>query len=207
MTPRKSSSAPETDAQAVVTAIEVLSGTLENVASELSMLNETVDRIRDEFKWLCNEKAEVFRRINRMPLDPASKTWAVEFAALNGPHETLHCVQCDIESPESLAAAVLCGWTDIVSDDDDPSPHSFTGLCGTCSEKEQAPQRIFCTSCDAPSPRSLSDALRAGWTCLTDDEGNKRGDFAGHCPDCSNAVCAEAEPKSKEPKQTRKTLF
>lgn len=184
---RRKSTGSETDAEAVVAAIEVMSGTFENIASELSMLNETADRIRDELKWLCNEKAEVFRKINRIPLDPADPQWAAKLKAMNGPKESLRCVNCDIDSPESLAAAVLCGWTDLGPDDDDRSPHSFTGLCGTCSAKEQALERIFCTSCEATT-FSLSNALRDGWTCLIDDEGNERGDFAGTCGECSEAA-------------------
>jgi hypothetical protein len=52
------------------------------------------------------------------------------------------------------------------------------------SEREQLPpETLFCTCCDAVAT-SLAKALRAGWQCIIDDEGNERGNYAGMCPEC-----------------------
>jgi len=45
------------------------------------------------------------------------------------------------------------------------------------------PETLFCTCCDAFTT-SLAGALRAGWQCIIDDEGNERGNYAGMCPAC-----------------------
>src|SRR5205823_3359374 len=104
---------PETDAEKVVEAIRVLSGTVDQASQHLELIGDELSRIRDELKWLCNEKSKVFRSINRMPLDPVDPAWSAKLKAMNGPRESIHCCQCDADSPESLAAAVLCGWTDL----------------------------------------------------------------------------------------------
>jgi hypothetical protein len=46
------------------------------------------------------------------------------------------------------------------------------------------PETLFCTCCDAVSNTTLALALRAGWQCIVDDEGNERGNYAGMCPGC-----------------------
>ena len=46
------------------------------------------------------------------------------------------------------------------------------------------PETLFCTGCDTVAANSLARALRAGWQCIIDDEGNKRGNYAGMCPGC-----------------------
>jgi hypothetical protein len=58
----------------------------------------------------------------------------------------------------------------------DPSEHND-------SRNELPPETLFCTCCDACAT-SLARALRAGWQCIVDDEGNDRGNYAGMCPAC-----------------------
>lgn len=159
MTPRKTSSAPETDAEEVSEAIRVLSGTVDNATQELNETNQRLliigdelSRIGDEIRWIVNNHSDVFARvIGKLPFDPGDHQWAAKINAMN------------------------------------PT------------------ERIFCTSCNTPSPRSLSDALRAGWTCLIDDEGNERGDFAGCCPACAE-VCGTLEGEGTQRALTGKSL-
>ena len=68
--------------------------------------------------------------------------------------------------------------------------------------ERQSEETIFCTGCDTPSPPSLAEALRAGWTCLIDDEGNERGNYAGHCPDCTRAEVHRQQEVSEQSEET-----
>jgi len=69
----------------------------------------------------------------------------------------------------------------------------------------QIAETCFCTSCEA-TITGLANALRAHWSCLLDDEGNERGNFAGHCGSCTEAVedvpetiaCASCDADSPE---------
>jgi hypothetical protein len=60
------------------------------------------------------------------------------------------------------------------------------------------PETVFCTCCDAVSDTTLALALRAGWQCIVDDEGNERGNYAGMCPGC-----IEKEEHVGDPPQER----
>ena len=106
-------------------------------------------------------------------------------------HGVVTCSECKAEQV-SVAGAVECGWKSLTPGEGESE---YVGQCGECSAKEAAfnakKERIFCTCCDATAA-SLSKALRAGWTCLIDDEGNESGDFAGECPKCSEEQVAES---------------
>lgn len=183
----ESDSDSASDADKLVEAIQVLSGAVEHANQNLSMIADELGRIRDDLSWLLNNREEVGRIIRKLPLDPADRNWSAKLAALNQPRESIRCQQCNVESPDSLAAAVLCGWANLAPDDGDDL-QQFTGTCPTCAEKEKPPEKpaetIFCTCCPSTIV-GMADALRAGWTCLIDDEGNERGNFAGECPACS----------------------
>jgi hypothetical protein len=63
------------------------------------------------------------------------------------------------------------------------------------NERETLPaETLFCTCCEATSGTSLAEALRPGWQCIIDDEGNERGNYAGMCPACSDDEKDDEEP-------------
>ncbi len=79
--------------------------------------------------------------------------------------------------------------------------------------RARAQETLFCTICQARIT-GLADAIRAGWSCIIDDEGNELGNFAGHCGPCTERIEDEesvpagaipTEPSSKP--KTRGTLF
>lgn len=45
-------------------------------------------------------------------------------------------------------------------------------------------ETLFCTTCEARIT-GLARAIRQGWSCILDDQGNVEGNFAGHCESCS----------------------
>lgn len=53
-------------------------------------------------------------------------------------------------------------------------------------------ETLFCTICGIKA-KGLSNSLRAGWSCIIDDEGNEEGDFAGHCGGCTERLEDGAE--------------
>ena len=67
-------------------------------------------------------------------------------------------------------------------------------------------ETVFCTTCEARIT-GLSNALRARWSCLIDDEGNERGNFAGHYGPCTDRIEDESSPVGMptEPSSKRKT--
>jgi len=62
-------------------------------------------------------------------------------------------------------------------------------------------ETLFCTTCQA-KVKGIADAVRAGWSCIIDDEGDEQGNFAGHCGACTEDI--ENEPD--KPKKSA-TLF
>jgi hypothetical protein len=50
--------------------------------------------------------------------------------------ETIACAHCDADSPESLAAALQEGWTDLCRDDG--PGWNYLGVCPECRAQEQA---------------------------------------------------------------------
>jgi hypothetical protein len=50
--------------------------------------------------------------------------------------ETIACARCDADAPESLAAALQEGWTDLCRADG--QTWNYLGLCPTCQAEEQA---------------------------------------------------------------------
>ena len=60
--------------------------------------------------------------------------------------------------------------------------------------------RLACSSCDCPSPSSLEDALKAGWSELMQDDTDE-WEYLGLCPDCCKREDhqVEATRRSIEP--------
>lgn len=50
--------------------------------------------------------------------------------------ETIACAHCDVDSPESLAAALQEGWTDLCRDDG--PGWNYLGVCPECREQEDS---------------------------------------------------------------------
>ena len=50
--------------------------------------------------------------------------------------ETIACARCDVDSPESLAAALQEGWTDLCRDDG--PGWNYLGICPDCQAQENA---------------------------------------------------------------------
>jgi hypothetical protein len=53
--------------------------------------------------------------------------------------ETIACARCDVESPESLAAALQEGWTELCRDDG--AGWNYLGVCPECqAQEDQVPE-------------------------------------------------------------------
>lgn len=78
--------------------------------------------------------------------------------------------------------AVRDQWRDIQEEGSD-----LLGVCPDCHAKgpqDDLPEEsIFCVHCTAVAI-GVIDALRSGWQCIADYEGNHRGNYAGCCPSC-----------------------
>lgn len=156
-----------------------LASELRHIAEEIRPLTDSVDSLYLLLQHVWQNREELFELLNGFS----------ERAAI-------HCERCP--SSPSLAEAITDGWKYLRNDDG-----KFWGICPPCDEaaegeRELLPaETLFCTCCDAVSFTSLAEALRAGWQCIVDDEGNERGNYAGMCPGC----IAEEEGVSDLPNQ------
>lgn len=121
---------------------------------------------------------------------------------------TIHCEQCP--SNQGVAKAITDGWKELRNE-----AGTFRGVCPCCNAaakggRERLPAEIvFCTCCHAICSTSLAEALRGGWQCIIDDEGNERGNYAGMCPGCTReeAVAPTHRVASVDEKPAQQRTF
>lgn len=144
---------------------EELAAELRHVAEEIQPLTDSVDSLYLLLQHVWQNRDELFDLLNGF-----------------SEHDTVRCERCP--SSPGLAAAITEGWKELRNEEG-----KFWGICPLChaaveNDREKLPEEtVFCTCCDASS-KSLAKALRAGWQCIIDDEGNERGNYAGMCPAC-----------------------
>jgi hypothetical protein len=136
-----------------------------HVAEEIRPLTDSVDSLYLLLQHVWQNRDELFELLNGF-----------------SERETVRCERCP--SSPGLAEAVTAGWKELRNESG-----KYWGICPPCHEaverdREVLPaETLFCTCCDATTT-SLAGALRAGWQCIVDDEGNERGNYAGMCPAC-----------------------
>ena len=70
----------------------------------------------------------------------------------------------------------------------DPASPNWSSELKELNEKPI--ESVFCTCCPAKIT-GIADALRAGWSCVVDNEGCEQGNYAGHCGQCTERMEAE----------------
>jgi hypothetical protein len=147
-------------------AIDTLAGAIEGNTQEMKALRDAIDDLRTEYVHTLRNaecpylaEANTVRRIlPSFPLDDALEmelkpeqirqaiaegvTTAVGLRRIEKNSrgdevpEAIACARCDAESPESLAAALEEGWTDLCCDDG--PGWSYLGVCPECLARENA---------------------------------------------------------------------
>jgi len=118
-------------------ASDRLADAVENLSQRLQVVDDTISDILHELRWLLQNHVNV-RIINRLPAEPADRAWSVKLAKLNPQtrtnaiHETIACSQCNIDSPDSLAAALQEAWINLQRRDGEG--RNYVGLCPSCQE-------------------------------------------------------------------------
>jgi len=147
---------------------EEIAAELRHVAEELRPLTDSVDSLYLLLQHVWQNRDELFELLNGF----SERT-------------SVRCERCS--SSPTLTEAVTDGWKELRNEEG-----KFWGICPPCHEANECdreilpPETLFCTCCDATAT-SLAGALRAGWQCIVDDEGNERGNYAGMCPGCIQA--------------------
>jgi hypothetical protein len=148
-------------------SIEALASAVEGNTQEMKALRDAIDDLRTEYvhairdsecPYLAEAKA-VRRILPSFPLDDALEmdltpdqirqaiaegvTTAVGLRRIQKNtrsdelRETITCAHCDVDSPESLAAALQEGWTDLCRDDG--QRWNYLGVCPECRARENEP--------------------------------------------------------------------
>lgn len=155
---------------------EELASELRHIAEEIRPLTDSVDSLYLLLQHVWQNREELCELLNGF-----------------SDRDTIRCERCP--SSPGLGEAITDGWKDLRNDDG-----KFFGICPPCHaavEREHEtlpPETLFCTCCDTVSSTSLAEALRAGWQCIIDDEGNERGNYAGMCPGCIEEEESAGEP-------------
>lgn len=173
-----------------------LASELRHIAEEIRPLTDSVDSLYILLQHVWQNRDALFELVNGF----SERT-------------PVRCERCS--SSPTLTEAVTNGWKDLRNEEG-----MFWGLCPPCHETIEddrdmlPPETLFCTCCDATSATSLAEALRAGWQCIVDDEGNERGNYAGMCPGCIDEEQSVAEVGAKDAEDPaldtphgQKTLF
>ena len=152
------------ECESLANAIETLATEIESNTQEMKALRDAIDDLRTEYvhairnaecPYLAEAKA-VRRILPSFPLDDALEmeltpaqirqavaegvTTAVGLRRIeknsraDAVPETIACARCDACSPESLAAALQEGWTDICRDDG--AGWNYLGICPECQTQE-----------------------------------------------------------------------
>lgn len=115
-----------------------LSKRLEDANGYMAIIAENIEGIRSELSWLLDNREQVLPMlIQSMSKDPCSRDFKIN-AANQKPAETIACAECDIDSPDSLAAALNQGWIRLQQDFEGLG-HNYLGICPDCSKKEESP--------------------------------------------------------------------
>jgi len=149
---------------------EALASELRHIAKEIRPLSDAVDSLYLLLQHVWQNRDELFELLHGVAEEE---------------RDTIRCERCPQST--SLLEAVRDGWKELRDEDG-----TLWGRCELCHaavpmELDKPPnETVSCKTCDARFPDSLAHAVRAGWTCIIDDEGNERGNFAGQCPKCSD---------------------
>jgi hypothetical protein len=155
---------PANDSDRLADSIENLAGAIEGNTQEMKALRDAIDDLRTSYEYAVRnaecpylaEATTVRKILPSFPLDDALEmgltpeqirravaegvTTAVGLRQIekNGRSdevpETIACARCDVDSPESLAAALQDGWIELSRDDG--AGWNYLGICPQCQAEE-----------------------------------------------------------------------
>ena len=146
----------------LIDAIGVLAGQVREQGDQfveyIRSLQETIEDLRTEIQHAVRNVLPEFQ-LKSMTTDPTDPQWAAKLNRWSDTiPETLACAECDCDSPDSLAAALQDGWTEL-SRDDGPR-WNYLGLCPKCVEREIAEVAAMQEQPQsAPTPREVPMTL------------------------------------------------
>jgi hypothetical protein len=169
----------------------------DHLRDDLRGLQDAIDDLRTEIQWAARQIVPGFQ-FKSMATDPTDRRWAQK---LNDRPESIACMECDLDSPGSLATALQAGWINL-QPDDGPG-WNYLGLCPDCRKhqdeatlesksKTQGSETVACMECTRASPSTLAEAITQGWTDIAADTG-PTWNFTGLCPNCRAEITANVQ--------------